>query len=64
MIRTIAIKNSVLMCRQFPYLVNAAIEIEQKKFLRPIVSFSKGRKGLSDSLKSFWGAIQQNLRAG
>ncbi len=36
-----------------PYLVNAAIEIEQKKFLRPIVSFSKGRKVLSDSLKSF-----------
>jgi predicted nucleotide-binding protein (sugar kinase/HSP70/actin superfamily) len=36
-----------------PYLVNAAIEIEQKKFLRPIVTFSKGRKVLSDSLKSF-----------
>ncbi len=40
------------MCRH-PILSTRPGEIEQKKFLRPIVSFSKGRKALSDSLKSF-----------
>lgn len=36
-----------------PYLVNAALDIEEKKFLRPIVNFSKGRKVLFESLKTF-----------
>lgn len=36
-----------------PYLVNAALDIEKEKFLRPIVNFSKGRKPLLNSLVEF-----------
>ncbi len=33
-----------------PYVVNAAFDIEQEKFLRPVVDFSKGRKVILNSL--------------
>jgi predicted nucleotide-binding protein (sugar kinase/HSP70/actin superfamily) len=36
-----------------PYVVNAALDIEKEKFLRPVVDFSKGRKFLRDSLITF-----------
>jgi len=36
-----------------PYLVNAALQLDQEKFLRPIVTFSQGRKQLLASLGEF-----------
>ena len=36
-----------------PYLVNAALQIAPEKFLRPVITFSKGRKRLLNSLTEF-----------
>ncbi|MCP4401117.1 MAG: CoA activase, partial [bacterium] len=39
--------------QSIPYLVSAALPIEPEKFLRPVVTFSKGRKPLLTSLIEF-----------
>jgi predicted CoA-substrate-specific enzyme activase len=36
-----------------PYLLNAALNLDQQKFLRPVVDFSKGRKYLLNCLVKF-----------